>query len=134
MCTYVFTYIERYTKSMYACDSVALSFFYLPVCVYKFTYAVCKLAFAEKWGGLCGQCGHDPISQMAILDSQGCLKRRWPVKVASLARIAAGTACQVTVVTGYPALKDPCASERFAEGILEQMPLEVLRICLSYHS
>ena len=67
---------------------------------------------------------YDPISQMAMFDSQGCLKRRWPVRVASLARIAAGTACQVTVVTGYPALKDRCALERFAERFLEQMPLE----------
>lgn len=68
---------------------------------------------------------------MAMFDSQGYLKQRWPVRVASLARIAAGTAYQVTVVTGYPALKDRCVSERFAEGFLEQMPLEVLRV--HYH-
>ena len=82
-------------------------------------------------GGLYGQCRYDPISQMAMFDSQGYLKQRWPVRVASLARIAAGTAYQVTVVTGYPALKDRCVSERFAEGFLEQMPLEVLRV--HYH-
>lgn len=55
--------------------------------------------------------------------------------MASLVRIAAGTAYQVTVVTGYPALKDPAKPQlRFQEqGQLEvDVQTFVLRRLMSW--